>query len=226
MLDYISPVNVEPSLRLKPDYLLTPQTLNGVSTTFLTKAANKMQYKHFDYARVFMKLEVEINDNSALTSSDYLEVFVQSGTELDVNNKIVNGSTVSYIAYESDKYPGKKINSTSTEDGIVDYYLEVFADESAGSLRGGLRISKDSFSYQADGTYYVAKYIAFPMMNTSVLNPVNAGKNTALDNFYGMKITPFGAFVNNANVKLSASMYVPEFPVATFHQAILNQLNI
>ena len=225
MLDYISPVNNEPSLRHKPDYILAPQTLAGVTTTILTKAANKMQYKHFSFGRVFMKLEVEINNNSALVDADYLEVFVESGVEIDVNDKIVNGVTVKYIAHENDRYPMKRINSTTLDTDVVDYFDTVFSDKSAGALQGGLRIKKDSFAYQKDGTYFVTKYIAFPTQNTSVLNPLNANKNTALDNFYGAKITPFGAFSDNANVKVSVSIYAPEFPVATLHQGILNALN-
>jgi len=226
MLNYISPTGYDASLRNKPDYILTPQTLNGVSATFLTKAANKVEYKHFIYPKVFMKLEVEINNNASLVDADYLEIFVQSGIEVDVNNKIVNGVTVPYIAYENDRYPMKQINSTTQDTAVVDYYDTVYADESAGALRGGLRIAKNSFAYQKDGTYYVTKYIAFPTMNTSVLNPANANKNTALDNFYGAKITPFGAFINNANVKISMSMYAPDFPPSMLQDIIVNSLNL
>lgn len=218
IFSYKAPSNVFSSLRSKPNYILEPQDLSGVTAAFKTKAINRLDHDFFDYGRVLMQLTVEIDNNAALTDADYIELAVQSGVEVDVNSKIVGGTTVPNISYEHDDYPGKRISSTVT----LEKYLKT--NDEVHSMTGKLKITKNSFAYQKDGTYYVTKHIAFPTVNTSVTNPASA--NTLLDDFYGAVITPFGSMANNANVKISVAVFESLFDTNSMAAATLKAKNL
>jgi hypothetical protein len=194
MFEYFSPHSLTNVFRDKPSYLLIETGLDAITLTgglYHTKAIDYTSYKMFERNQCFMRVSVEINNNSVLTDADTLEIFVESGLAVDVGNKITSPVNIPDITFESDKFFGKKVALNTIDNKYPDYDQYVSAEK--------VIISKDSFAMQNDNTFYVSKHIAFPIWNSSV----KANKQTGFNPYYAVNFKPNGAFVGNANVKVS-----------------------
>jgi hypothetical protein len=204
VFEYYSPSNVFPHFKQKPNFLLQETSFDDITLVddiVQAKAIDYTQYRMLKHNNAFMKVSIAINDASALTNADYVEIFVQSGNSVNGAGKITSPANVQNLYYESDMYLGKKINSTS----VVDYFQVGVQFKQGNSAL----ITKDSFDYQSDGTYFVTKFIAFPLWNSTVNTVGFENKNTMFDKNYGVAIKPFGAFINNANASVSVEFVVP-----------------
>jgi hypothetical protein len=203
VFEYYSPSNIFPHFKQKPNFLLPETSFNNITLVDNVAQAKAIDYNQymFKHNNAFMKVSVGINDTSALTNADYVEIFVQSGNTIDGNGKITSPATVKNLYYESDVYLGKQINAT---DKINEFHT------SSQSKNGdSVLITKNSFDYQLDGTYFVTKFIAFPLWNSTVNKPGFENLNTMFDKNYGVAIKPFGSFINNANANVSVEFIVP-----------------
>ena len=201
---YYSPSNIFPFLREKPSFLLEETAFDGltlVSGATQVKATDYTQYPVFKHNNAFMKVSVSIPDTAALTDADYIELYIQSGTSVDGGGKIVSPVNVPNLYCESDEYLGKKINSTD----IVNYYPTGTQYKQGDKVI----IKKSSFDYQADGTYFVTKFISFPLWNSNVTKVGFENSNTTFDKYYGVNIKPIGDFINNADASISVQFVVP-----------------
>ena len=205
LFSYYSPSNIFPFFREKPSFLLEETTFDNltlVSGSAQVKAIDYTQYPVFKHNNAFMKVSISIEDASVLTDADYIELYIQSGTSIDgEEGKIVEAVDIPNLYYESDEYLGKKINATD----IVNYYPSGTQYKQSNKVI----IKKSSFDYQSDGTYFVTKFISFPLWNSDVIKAGFENSNTIFNKYYGVSIKPFGSFINNADASISAQFIVP-----------------
>ena len=102
VFEYYSPSNVFPHFKQKPNFLLQETSFDDITLVddvVQTKAIDYTQYRMLKHNNAFMKVSIAINDASALTNADYVEIFVQSGNSVNGAGKITSPANVQNLYY-------------------------------------------------------------------------------------------------------------------------------
>jgi hypothetical protein len=198
---YFSPANIFNTKDLLVQDTLDNITLDGAGR-YSTIAVNRKDYGQFKRDNVYMEIGVSMPNTAALVDADQIEIYVQSGVEVDLSNIIVSPTDIPALSSNNDVWLNKQLTSTTRAEHISNIKPNDFGNK--------VIISKNSFEYQPDTTFFAQKFISFPLYNTSVAD----GKNTTFDDYYSIAIKPLAAFIANANVSVFVRFWHFKIPAS------------